>query len=340
MDTNASSRAELVVHKGGRRRALLVGINDYPGFASDLPSCVADVEAMGDLLARQYGFELEVLVDGEATQDGVRAALGRLCADVQEADRVCFFYSGHGSTIPRRDSMEECLVLGDGTLFPDDDFVACFAQIPPGTALAILDSCFSGGMSKDAFGVQAKRIPMLDAQAQVGLRKGARYRPFGGKARAGFGAFSPHRKKALVGSDEAQDALLNALLISACLEGETAAASTPATNGLSSFTHALLTAIASQGAAMTCAQLVVETTEELRRIGAFQTPQVKEPPVPQMLADAEFPVLRPASKAAPPTGPRAQLATRGPRPAPIPPHVQLASAFLDALSGLRLGRSQ
>ena len=31
----------------GRRRALLVGINDYPGNQHDLPSCVDDARAMG-----------------------------------------------------------------------------------------------------------------------------------------------------------------------------------------------------------------------------------------------------------------------------------------------------
>lgn len=339
-DTKAPNAPEA---KGGKRRALLVGINDYPGFNSDLPSCVADVEAMGDLLSRHYGYEIEVLVDGDATQDAVRTALAQLCSNVSAADRICFFYSGHGTTVPRRDATEECLVLADGSLLPDDDFVAAFAGVPAGCALVVLDSCFSGGMAKEfvlgaAAEGKAKRITMLTQAATAGVSKTGNYRPFGSRPRPTIGGFAPFRKKALVEFDEAQDDLLNALLISACLEGETASASTSSTNGLSAFTYALVSSIANHGAgtAITTAQLVVDATAELRRIGVVQTPQVKEPANPPKQADASFPLFQQTGDLTKShTGPRGALAAPPRRPHGDP-RVQLATAFLNALGNVRI----
>ncbi|NVB78190.1 MAG: caspase family protein [Kofleriaceae bacterium] len=341
-DTKASNAPEA---KGGTRRALLVGINDYPGFNSDLPSCVADVDAMGDLLSRHYGFELDILVDGDATQDAVRAGLARLCSNVSAADRICFFYSGHGTTVPRRDSIEECLVLADGSLLPDDDFVAAFTGVPAGCALVVLDSCFSGGMAKEfllgaATEGKPKRITMLTPHANAGVSKTGNYRPFGSRPRPTIGGFAPFRKKALVEFDEAQDDLLNALLVSACLEGETASASTSATNGLSAFTYSLVSSIANHGAgtAITTTQLVVDATAELRRIGAIQTPQVKEPANPPKHADTSFPLLQLATgQSKVYTGPRGALAAPPPPRPPLgDPRIQLATAFLNALGNVRV----
>ncbi len=334
METKPSAADGGSVTKGGARRALLVGINNYPGFQSDLPSCVADAEAMGDLLSRVHGYQIEVLVDEGATRAGVLDALQRLCTNVQPADRICFYYSGHGATIPRLDSIEECLVLADGSTLPDDDFVSVFTGVPAGTALVMLDSCFSGGMSKEfqlAHLGLPKRMNLLTEQARAALGKAAKYRPFGSKGRSSFGRFTSLKKKALVEFDEAEDALLNALLLSACLEGETASASTPQTGGLSCFTYALLSAVANGGGST--GDLILEATEELRRIGAQQTPQIKEPAQPLRLADASFPLLEAGGLAKGASTARTQLTAR-PRSAAQPNAMTLASAFLSGFARL------
>ena len=146
---------------------MLVGINDYPGNQHDLPSCVDDARAMGTFLSDEYGFECTIIVDGEATQDRLRAALGELVDDARPDDRLVFFYSGHGTTITRGGATEECLYLADGSAMVDDDFVSSFARVPVGTSLVILDSCFSGGMNKlggpDAFAIKRVSIQTDDA---------------------------------------------------------------------------------------------------------------------------------------------------------------------------------
>ena len=284
-----------------KRRALLVGINDYPGFNSDLPSCVDDVRAMTELLSRSYGFECTVLIDQQATQSGLLDGIKALCADITSDDRVVFYYSGHGASVPRADLIEECLVLADGSLLADDAFVAAFKDVPPGAALVILDSCFSGGLAKSLDGLptslgRRKSLQILADSAETALRKGGRYKPFGSRPRPNFAGFAAVMKAPLVESDEATQESLNALLFSACLEGETALASTAQTNGLSAFTFAVLSALSERGGAMSVADLLVAATEQLRRFGAAQTPQIKEPVVPVALADAAFPTLTAITK--------------------------------------------
>lgn len=280
----------------GRRRALLVGINDYPGNQHDLPSCVDDARAMGAFLFDEYGFECTIIVDDEATQDRLRAALSELVDDARPDDRLVFFYSGHGTTITRGGATEECLYLADGSAMVDDDFVSSFARAPVGTSLVILDSCFSGGMNKLG-GPDAPAIKRVSIQTDEGgpTAKGLAIRRFGGRPRP-ISSLSRVQGKAVIGADdEAADNVLNALLMSACLEGETAAASTDDTDGMSAFTYALLRTARERADIGAISDLMAETTQTLRSIGIPQTPQVKEPPVPALLANSSFPLLGPAS---------------------------------------------
>jgi uncharacterized caspase-like protein len=277
-----------------RRKALLVAIDDYNGLATNLPSCVNDAMAMSNLLADAYGYEVVHLLNADATLNGVRDAIKSLCVGATEDDRLLFYYSGHGTTIPRVNHVEECLYLADGSFLPDDDFVSAFRQVPPGTVTVCLDSCFSGGMSK-AVGLglprRIKGVSVVAPDAHAPMQKSLRYRPFGGTARPRYGRFQAARKNPLIASDEATGDTLNALLLTACLETETADASTPATDGLSAFTYAMLSTLSSRGDAISVAELVSEATAELRRIGSIQTPQVKEPAQPALMADRTFPML-------------------------------------------------
>ena len=58
-------------HSQASKRAVCVGINDYTGSANDLSGCVNDAEGWADLLRVEYGFETKLLLDAEATREGV-----------------------------------------------------------------------------------------------------------------------------------------------------------------------------------------------------------------------------------------------------------------------------
>ncbi|MDT5270136.1 MAG: hypothetical protein QOH49_2322 [Acidobacteriota bacterium] len=84
------------------KRALLIGINDYPNLPSysQLRGCVNDVEAMKQVLEQTFQFPPEnivVLRDAAATVQGIRTAMEDLCAACGDGDIIVFHYSGHGS---------------------------------------------------------------------------------------------------------------------------------------------------------------------------------------------------------------------------------------------------
>src|SRR5574338_878934 len=85
------------------RRALIIGIDTYQT-GNNLSSCVADAEAMGQLLeAHEDGrpnYDCRVLLDqtesgARITMSVLREACNQLFSDTK--DDVLFYFSGHGA---------------------------------------------------------------------------------------------------------------------------------------------------------------------------------------------------------------------------------------------------
>ena len=139
-----------------KRRALCVGINDYPGFHADLNGCVNDAYDWAELL-RAQGYDVQILLDSAATFPTVQDALFDLVDSAGFGDRAVFTYSGHGTWLPDRDGDEadgrdEALCLHDyqnGGLLTDDHIQGIFGRLKRGAGGLILsDSCHSGTVSR------------------------------------------------------------------------------------------------------------------------------------------------------------------------------------------------
>lgn len=286
------------------RKALLVGIDDYP--RSPLNSCIADVKEMSERIRTQYGFtDIQTLTDREATLANVQAALQKLLSDVKPEDRVFFFYSGHGHQIRIGDDLEEVLVLYDEFL-RDDALSAMTQHIPEGTLTIALDSCFSGGMDKvlvpTADGVEVALVKKwtsdaapsavkallesIPAAKELELAQGAprtgvtyTYRPFGAapiksyvKA---FGVESIEPSTKADKPSEVGQAVVNAVLLTASSENETASAKTSKSKGLSAFTYAVCEVLNRLGPNVPPSTLIAEATTQIRQIGVRQTPLLR-----------------------------------------------------------------
>jgi Caspase domain len=257
----------------GRRRALVVGIDDYEGTSRDLPSCIADAQMVAQMLRDTFGFdEVAELHDSEATLEAVMQALGQLLSGVGQDDRVVFYYSGHGTQTVRNGEIRESLVLYD-LLLHDDVLVSATQGIERGVFTIVLDACFSGGMFKQ---VDATRIKATTVVGKSVDRVVA-YRPFGAGARPMLGPVLSTRTSLSVKATTTEEPQLNALLVSACLENETAAASTPATEGLSAFSYAFRRAIADRGIDVAIETTLERAIEILRDVGIVQSPQLHVP---------------------------------------------------------------
>ena len=134
------------------KKALCVGINDYPYDGSDLNGCVNDANAWAAVLKELYGFaDVALLLDAEATRVRMLDGLKTLLAGAAAGDVLVFTNSSHGSYRADTDGDEEKY---DEILCPydiadndiaDDDLRQLFANLPAGVHLTVvLDNCHSG----------------------------------------------------------------------------------------------------------------------------------------------------------------------------------------------------
>ncbi|WP_031003681.1 caspase family protein [Streptomyces sp. NRRL F-5727] len=143
--------------------ALLVGIDDYPG--KPLSGCVNDVAAAEEWLRRQDGIRPEILRlrNTAATRDALLAGLRRHLGRTGPGETALFWFSGHGSEQPTSDpraatGMSQALVCADSLdpggqpLLWDAELGAVLREIASrgGHVVAVIDSCHSGGVDRDA----------------------------------------------------------------------------------------------------------------------------------------------------------------------------------------------
>ncbi len=162
-----------------RKRALLVGVNNYPDTRwITLEGAVNDVKLQQELLIHRFGFQSDqilLLTDHEATRENILQAFEEhLIKWAQPGDVVVFHFSGHGSQVFDPDQ-----IFQDGqvsTIVPVDSI------LPPGypnkggkvnditghtlwllmqainteNVTFVLDSCHSGGARKGILTVRSR----------------------------------------------------------------------------------------------------------------------------------------------------------------------------------------
>jgi hypothetical protein len=162
------------------KRAICVGINNYPGTANDLEGCVNDALDWEDFLDG-IGFETTTLLDSSANKASILSALSGLVRDSQSGDVAVFCYSGHGTRVDdvsgdeTQDGLDEALYVYDGVV-TDDQLRGVLEAIGSGVSfVVILDSCFAG-TGTHIIAPQKKRarrvlLPHTGTHSTGGLRK-------------------------------------------------------------------------------------------------------------------------------------------------------------------------
>ena len=87
------------------KKALCIGINDYPGTQNDLSGCVNDATDWAAALAAR-GFAVTKLIDAQATKAAMVAAMSSLISGAAKGDTVVVTYSGHGTWAPDKNGDE------------------------------------------------------------------------------------------------------------------------------------------------------------------------------------------------------------------------------------------
>jgi hypothetical protein len=143
------------------KKALCVGINDYPYEGSDLNGCVNDAKGWAELLTAHYDFsssDVKLLLDSQATKANTMEGLKALLAGAKTGDVLVFSNSSHGTYIADTSGDEpmydEAMCPYDcaDNLIVDDELRELFAgSLPKDVRLTVIsDSCFSGTVTRVA----------------------------------------------------------------------------------------------------------------------------------------------------------------------------------------------
>src|SRR3989344_1506926 len=148
-----------------RKRALLIGINDYP--FGPLSGCISDAESVGKLLAKNadgsanYGCRTITSDSETITRSSLKSQIQELFND--PADMSVLYFSGHGYA----SELGGYLVTPDAEKYdegvPLTDVMTMAQNSAAKEVIILLDSCQSGALGE---------IPQLPASGSF-LREGA-----------------------------------------------------------------------------------------------------------------------------------------------------------------------
>lgn len=141
------------------KKALCIGINNYPGTHMDLQGCVNDAADWKATL-ETHGYTVTTLLDAQATKAAMVAAMTDLIGAAIKGDRLVITYSGHGTYQPDTDGdeidgLDEALcpydIQTNQAALIDDEIRVIFGARKPGVRLLLIsDSCHSGTVTRAA----------------------------------------------------------------------------------------------------------------------------------------------------------------------------------------------
>ena len=140
------------------RKALCIGINDYPGTQMDLKGCVNDANDWAAALIGR-SFNVSRLLDSHATRVAIMGMIRGLISTAAKNDSLVITFSGCGTWVPdsdgdEADGRDEALCpydVGAKGVIVDDEIKTLFATRKTGVRLLMVtDSCHSGTVTRAA----------------------------------------------------------------------------------------------------------------------------------------------------------------------------------------------
>ena len=135
----------------GSSYALLIGINRYASLPS-LLTAVNDARAVDTVLRERYGFTTRVLED--ASRYSVLSALNDYDTLLKDGDNLLVYYAGHGYYDQEANKAywlpADAQAKNRANWIIADDITSDIRAIPARHVLLISDSCYSGGLTRDA----------------------------------------------------------------------------------------------------------------------------------------------------------------------------------------------
>jgi hypothetical protein len=140
--------------QNGAYYALVIGINRYRPPLASLKTPVNDAQAVAKLLSERYGFQVKVLVDEDAVRDNILDTLVEYRQILNENDNLLIYFAGHGQSDAAADKTYWLPADADKNTnshwITADDLTSDIRALPARHVLVISDSCYSGGLTRDA----------------------------------------------------------------------------------------------------------------------------------------------------------------------------------------------
>lgn len=166
-----AAEAEL---SNGNYYALIIGIDEYRPPMEKLKTAVNDAKAVGKTLNERFGFRVEYLLDQDATRFKILDALSKYRNTLNEDDNLLIYYAGHGFLDRDAKKAYWLPVDAESGSSPNriiaDELTTGVRVLPSRHVLIISDSCYSGGLTRDA------DAPAQGAGQQAFIRRMLRYR--------------------------------------------------------------------------------------------------------------------------------------------------------------------
>ena len=135
-----------------RKVALLIGINDYEGGIPRLSSPVKDVQEIGKIMKDKFGYEVRTLLNADKAR--IVHELNRLILESGTDDSIAVMYAGHGQVVERtqRGYWIPAKASADDPKqwISNQDIAKALGTIPAKQIFLVVDSCYSGTLTREA----------------------------------------------------------------------------------------------------------------------------------------------------------------------------------------------
>ena len=142
------------VADNGKYYAIVIGINNYPSPLKPLETAVKDATAVATVLTKSYGFQVNLLLNQDATRVNILNAINRFRDRLNENDNLLIYYAGHGYSDHAADKAYWLPIDADSIYSSNriiaDELTTDIRVQNARHVLVISDSCYSGGLSRDA----------------------------------------------------------------------------------------------------------------------------------------------------------------------------------------------
>jgi hypothetical protein len=148
------AQAQPRLSDNGKYYAIVIGINKYRPPLSTLFTPVNDARAIAAVLTESYGFQVKLLLDQDATRVNILDAIVQFRDTLNETDSLLIYYAGHGYSDHASDKAYWLPVDADSVYSSNriiaDELTTDVRVQNARHVLIISDSCYSGGLARDA----------------------------------------------------------------------------------------------------------------------------------------------------------------------------------------------